>query len=73
MISEKENKREYILWGLATMFIFAPLGSCVIGIIFGVIYHDGFTAGGIMVILFPIIFLIGLYLIVQGIFKKKTA
>ncbi|MFS0781721.1 hypothetical protein [Bacillus sp. 1P06AnD] len=55
------------------MFLIAPLGAWLIGITFGVIFHDGFTAAGFMAILFPTIFLIGLYLTVIGIFKKKNA
>ena len=69
---KKSKKRKYIIWGLLTIFIFTPVLSWVIGIIFGIIEGDGFAAIGMMTLLFPIIFIIGLILFLVGIFKNSS-
>ena len=67
---KKNRKRKFVTWGLLTMFIFAPGLSWLIGMSVGVLVGDGFAGGAMMVILFPIVFIIGLILLLIGIFKK---
>ncbi len=64
----KSNKQKYIVWGLLTAFLFAPF----LGWSISLTISDGFGALGIALILFPGIFLLGIILLLIGIFKKKV-
>jgi len=63
-------KFKQITWGIVTMFVIAPLLSWLFGISYGRYVGEGFAAIGVMVILFPILFIIGLVLLLIGVFKK---
>lgn len=67
----KSTKRKYIVWGIIIMVAIAPFLSFLIGMTFGMIVSSGWTIGGITVILFPIIFLVGLITLLMGICRKK--
>ncbi|MBM7702990.1 hypothetical protein [Metabacillus iocasae] len=68
---EKSTKIKWITWGLVTMFVFTPFISWLIAIPFGILQKDGFVAIGLMMLLLPLFFLIGLIVLLIGIFKKK--
>ncbi|WP_246042025.1 hypothetical protein [Robertmurraya kyonggiensis] len=68
----KSKKRKYIVWGITTMFALAPFFSFAIGLSYAFIVQNGW-AGMIMWLLFPIIFIIGLGLLLVGIFKRNWA
>ena len=59
-----------ITWGIVTMLVIAPLLSWLIGIGYGIYIGEGFAAVGVIIILFPILFIVGLALLLIGIFKK---
>lgn len=64
-------KKKYIIWGIATMLVIAPLFSWLVGILYGIHVRSGFAAGGLMIIMFPILFILGIILLVKGILKKE--
>lgn len=66
----KSQKRKYIVWGITTMLAIAPFLSFSVGLSYAFIVQNGWAAM-IMWLLFPIIFVIGLCLLLVGIFKKK--
>ncbi|WML44843.1 hypothetical protein [Neobacillus sp. PS3-40] len=66
----KSKKRKYIIWGIATMIAIAPFLSFSIGLTYAIIVGNGWAAL-IMWYLFPIIFIIGLIMLLVGIFKKE--
>ena len=68
----RSTKRKYIVWGTATILIIAPFFSWIVSILFGINQGDGFAAVGLMMLLFPIFFLIGLVTLLIGIFKKES-
>lgn len=70
--SGMSEKRKLITWGIATMIGIAPFLSWLVGISFGVYVGDGFAGAGVMVIMFVILFFIGLITLLVGIFKKNT-
>lgn len=53
------------------MIVIAPLLSWLIAIPYGISEGDGFAAVGLLIILFPILFLSGLVTLLIGIFKKN--
>ena len=63
-------KFKQIIWGIVTMFVIAPLLSWLIGMSYGIYVGEGFAAAGVMIILFPILFIVGLALLLIGILKK---
>ncbi|HWK23630.1 MAG TPA: hypothetical protein VNS08_11430 [Ureibacillus sp.] len=66
----KSKKRKYVIWGLTTMIAIAPFFTWLISIWFAIIVGDGFAGIGLMMIMFPIIFLIGLILLLVGAFMR---
>jgi hypothetical protein len=66
------ERRKLMIWGIAIMFGIAPFLSWLVGISVGVYVGDGFAGAGAMVMLFGILFLIGLITLLVGIFKKST-
>jgi len=68
----RSTKRKYIVWGTTTILIIAPFFSWTVSILFGINQGDGFAAVGLMMLLFPIFFLIGLVTLLIGIFKKES-
>ncbi len=65
------KRRSLITWGLVTMFLIAPFLSWVVGAVYGTMVSSGFAAGGLMVILFPIIFIVGLVMMIKGFKEPK--
>ncbi|MGE7948106.1 hypothetical protein [Lysinibacillus sp. NPDC093688] len=66
----RSEKGRYIVWGIIIMIAFAPFLSFLIGVLYGMMVRTGWTAS-IMMILFPIIFIIGLIILFLGIYKKN--
>lgn len=65
-------KKKYIIWGLVTMFIFTPFVGWLISIAVAIAVGDGFAGVGMMMLLLPTFFIIGLILTFIGIFKKSV-
>lgn len=63
-------KFKQITWGIVMMLVVAPLLSWLIGFSYGTYVGEGFATMGVMVALFPILFIIGLFMLLIGIFKK---
>jgi len=55
------------------MFVIAPLLSWLIGISYGIYVGEGFAAVAVMIILFPILFIVGLIVLLIGLFKKTKS
>lgn len=68
----KTRKRKYILWGLFIMFGFNPFLSFLISIPVGISEGDGFAAVGMMMLLLPSFFIIGLIPLLAGIFASNN-
>ncbi|WP_240793362.1 hypothetical protein [Psychrobacillus vulpis] len=68
----KSLKRKLIIWGIITMFIITPFLGWIISILVGIIEGDGFAAVGMMMLLFPTFFIIGLVLLIVGFFRKEA-
>jgi MFS family permease len=68
---DKSQKRKYIVWGIALMVAISPFLSFAIGLTYGFIIENGWAIPGTIIILFPIGFIIGLIMLLVGIFKKK--
>ncbi|MGE7692153.1 hypothetical protein ACQKMI_23610 [Lysinibacillus sp. NPDC097214] len=64
----RSEKGRYIVWGIITMIAFAPFLSFLIGVLYGMVVRNGWTAS-VMMILSPIIFIIGLIILFLGIYK----
>ncbi|WP_260858038.1 hypothetical protein [Bacillus sp. FJAT-22090] len=69
---KKSIKRKLIIWGLITIFIFTPFFGWIISITIGIIEGDGFAAVGMMMLLFPAFFIIGIVLLIVGFFRKEA-
>ena len=67
----KSTKKKYIIWGITTILVMAPLVSWLAGILVGISVGDGFAGMGVMVYGFAIISVVGFVILFQGIFKKK--
>ena len=67
---KKSGKRKFIVWGLITIFIFAPFLGWLLSIVYAIKEGDGFAGVGMMIILFPLFFIVGLIILGIGIFKK---
>ncbi len=63
------KRKVFIILGLATMFIIAPLLSFVIGMIYGSSEGSGFAAGALMVILLPLFFIVGVIILIKGLME----
>lgn len=66
----KSKKRKHIVWGIALMLAISPFLSFAVGQTYAFIVGNGWAAL-IMWYLFPIGFIIGLIMLLVGIFKKK--
>ncbi|MCY9007362.1 hypothetical protein [Peribacillus frigoritolerans] len=66
----KSKKRKHIVWGIALMLAISPFLSFAVGLTYAFIAGNGWAAL-IMWYLFPIGFIIGLIMLLVGIFKKK--
>lgn len=65
----RSEKGNYIVWGIITMIAFAPFLSFVIGVMYGIVVKNSW-ATSIMMLLAPIIFVIGLIILLLGIYKN---
>jgi len=66
----RSEKGNYIVWGIITMIAFAPFLSFVIGVMYGIVVKNSW-ATSIMMFLAPIIFVIGLIILLLGIYKNN--
>lgn len=64
----QSQKRKFAIWGVTAMFVIGPLLSYIVGIIYASISGEGFAGMALSGIVFPIIFLIGLTLLLIGLF-----
>ncbi|QFT87980.1 hypothetical protein FIU87_04860 [Bacillus sp. THAF10] len=71
-LSRIYNEKKLIIWGLVTMFSVAPFFSWIIAILYGTEVENGFAAMGILIVLFPVLFLVGIGILFAGIYKKVT-
>ncbi|ALC89124.1 hypothetical protein AM500_04455 [Bacillus sp. FJAT-18017] len=60
----KDNKLR--IWGITTMFFIAPLLSWLVGRFYGISEGSGFAMMGVLVIMFPILFVVGFVLYWRG-------
>ncbi|KOP69855.1 hypothetical protein AMS59_21355 [Lysinibacillus sp. FJAT-14745] len=65
----RSEKGKYIVWGIITMIAFAPFLSFVIGVMYGMMVRNSW-ATSIMMFLSPLIFVIGLIILLLGIYKN---
>ncbi|WP_019376143.1 hypothetical protein [Virgibacillus halodenitrificans] len=68
----KPKKRKYKVWGIALMLPISPALAFSIGLSYAVIVENGWAAL-IMWYIFPIIFIIGLIMLLVGIFNKEES
>ena len=66
----KTKRRTYIIWGITVMVAIAPFLSFTVGLLYAIIAQNN-LASMLMWVLFPILFLIGLTLLLIGIFSKE--
>ena len=67
----KSSKKKFIVWGITTMLVISTFFTWLVSISFAIIVGDGFAGIGLMMIMFPLIFIIGLILLLVGVFKKS--
>lgn len=58
----KSKESKLRVWGITTMLIFAPVLSWLIGSIYGMSEGSGFAMIGVLIIIFPILFITGFVL-----------
>ncbi|MGE7024433.1 hypothetical protein [Solibacillus cecembensis] len=68
----KSKKRKYMVWGIALMLPISPALAFSLGLTYAAIIRDNWSAL-IMVFICPIIFIIGLIMLLVGIIKKEEA
>jgi MFS family permease len=74
LLSEgRTKKRKFIVWGIALMLIISPFLSFAIGLTYGSIVQNGWAIPATIIILFPIGFIIGVIMLLVGVFKKYDA
>lgn len=66
----ESRKSKFKIWGIALMLPLSPAFAFSIGLSYAISVENAW-AGLIMWLIFPIIFLIGLTLLLVGIFKKE--
>ncbi len=67
----RSKKSKYIVWGITTMLAIAPLLSWSLGMIYGISVGSGWAVAGVLMILLPIIFLVGLITLIVGLVRKN--
>ncbi|WP_367016331.1 hypothetical protein [Priestia koreensis] len=70
LLKDKTKKTKRVIWGLMVMFVIAPLLSGTGGMILTATSDHGIGGGALMMLLFPLLFLIGLLLLGVGLLKK---
>ncbi|SDM30032.1 hypothetical protein [Sediminibacillus halophilus] len=68
----KPKKKKYKIWGFTIMLVISPSLAFGLGLTYAVLVKSGWAAM-IMFYLFPLFFLIGLFVLLAGIRKKKDA
>lgn len=68
--ADKPKNKKYKMWGIALMIPISPALAFAIGRTYAIIVENGWAAL-IMWYIFPIIFIIGLVMLLVGIFKKE--
>lgn len=72
MINQGKSRRKVvIISGITTMLVITPLLSWSVSTLFATKVGDGFAGVALMMILLPILFLVGLTILLLGIFKKS--
>ncbi|MGG2112878.1 hypothetical protein ABFY60_20675 [Lysinibacillus pakistanensis] len=66
----RSEKGKFIVWGIITMIVFAPFLSFLIGVTFGMMARNGWAIS-MMMFLSPVIFVIGLIILLLGIYKSN--
>ncbi|ARF18680.1 hypothetical protein [Sporosarcina ureae] len=66
----KSKKRKYQVWGFSLMLPISPALAFSIGLTYAVIVKNGWAAL-IMWYIFPVIFIIGLMMLLVGVFKRE--
>ena len=65
------RKGKYVIWGITTMFVICPLFSWLVSMGYAHYERSGWAAVAMLAILYPSTFIIGLVLLLIGIFSKK--
>lgn len=69
--STRFKDKKFIVWGVFTMFSFAPLVSWLLSISYGVYEGSGFAAMALMMVTFPIFLIVGVVILVMGLYRLK--
>ncbi|WP_157842774.1 hypothetical protein [Bacillus alkalisoli] len=67
----KWKDKKFIVWGIITMVCIAPLLSWIVSVQYGIKDGDGFAGIALMMVMFPIIFLVGLIILFMGVYRQK--
>ncbi|MGE1194414.1 hypothetical protein ACQJ18_06930 [Priestia megaterium] len=59
------------MWGTTTILIIAPFFSWAVSILFAISQEEGFAGVALMMLLFPLFFLVGLVVLLIGFLKKE--
>ena len=71
-VSEREaKKKKFTIWGVTTMSIIAPFFSCLIGMTYALFVGNDWAAFYLIIILFSVLFLIGIIILFAGMFSKN--
>lgn len=68
----KSKGSKYLIWGITTILIFAPVLSWLISRLYGLSKGSGFAMMAVFVILFPIMSVIGMLLCLVGLKKRES-
>lgn len=67
----KSKKRKYIVWGITTILAIAPTLSFLVGWLFVFIFQDPWAGIGTFALALPVTIIIGIVILLIGIFTKK--
>lgn len=56
----KSKESKFRVWGIITILIFAPVFSWLISRFYGISEGSGFAMVGVLIIIFPILFIVGI-------------
>ncbi|MBM6619555.1 hypothetical protein [Bacillus suaedaesalsae] len=65
------RNRKMMMWGILTMFLIGPILSWTLSLIYADLEGDGFAGVALLMLLLPIIFVIGLIILITGFVKKE--
>lgn len=69
----KTMKKKYIIWGITTMVAIAPLFSWIVSRLYAISEGSGWAGGILMMVMFPILFIVGLVFLLIGFLKKDKS